>query len=51
MFGILYWLRRAILSIPQYVFIAWYLIKHRDNFALYRTIKKSSDSSVGIALD
>jgi hypothetical protein len=30
----------AILSVPQYIFMSWCLVKHRD---------KSRDSSVGIA--
>jgi hypothetical protein len=24
----------AISALPRYVFVAWYLIKHRDNFTL-----------------
>jgi hypothetical protein len=35
----------AIPPHPQYAFMAWCLVKHRDNF------NESSDSSVGIALD
>jgi hypothetical protein len=26
---------RSYTSIPQYVFMAWYLVKHRDNFTFY----------------
>jgi hypothetical protein len=25
-------MRGAIPSLPQYVFMAWYLVKHRENF-------------------
>jgi len=28
-------MRGAILPLPQYVFMAWCLVKHRDNFAFY----------------
>jgi hypothetical protein len=28
-------MRGAILPLPQYVFMAWCLVKHRDNFTLY----------------
>jgi hypothetical protein len=26
-------MRGAIPPLPQYVFMAWFLVKHRDNFA------------------
>jgi len=29
-------MRGAILPLPQYVFIAWCLVKHRDNFTFER---------------
>jgi hypothetical protein len=32
-----------------YVYVAWYLVKHRENFTLTLSLK-SRDSSVGIAL-
>jgi hypothetical protein len=36
-------MRGAVLPLPQYVFIAWSLVKHRDNFTfifyLYILIK------------
>jgi hypothetical protein len=28
-------MRGAIPQLPQYAFMAWCLVKHRDNFALY----------------
>jgi len=28
-------MRRAISPLPQYVFTAWCLVKHRDNFTFY----------------
>jgi len=28
---------RAILPLPQYVFMAWRFVKHRDNFAFTHT--------------
>jgi len=39
-------LRGAIPPPPQYVFIAWYLVKHRDNFTLpyWSDIPHSSDT-------
>jgi hypothetical protein len=35
----------AILTLPQYVFMAWCLVKHRDSFNFYFTIGLSSSSS------
>jgi len=35
-------MRRAIPPIPQYVFMAWCLIKHRDNFTFF-TVSLSND--------
>jgi hypothetical protein len=45
----------AIPSLPQYVFIVWCLVKHRDNFTFTFTfvcvcVCKSRNSLVGIAL-
>jgi hypothetical protein len=31
-------MREAIHPLPQYVFMAWYLVKYRDNFTFYLTI-------------
>jgi hypothetical protein len=28
-------MRGATLPLPQYAFMAWYLVKHRDNFTFY----------------
>jgi hypothetical protein len=28
-------MRRVIPPLPQYIFMAWYLVKHRDNFTFY----------------
>jgi hypothetical protein len=52
------WIHSRISLLPQYVFIAWCLTKHRDNFTLLHlvpfslvsSIYESRDSSVGIAL-
>jgi hypothetical protein len=29
-------IRAAIPALPEYVFMAWYLVKHMDNFTFYR---------------
>jgi hypothetical protein len=34
-------MRGAILPLPQYVFMAWCLVKHRNNFTFYSYIHKS----------
>jgi hypothetical protein len=33
-------MRGAIPPLPQYVFMAWCLVKHRDNFTFYLYIKQ-----------
>jgi hypothetical protein len=47
-------IRGAIPPLPQYVFMAWCLVKHGDSltftFTLPTNIKMSRDRSVGIAL-
>jgi hypothetical protein len=32
-------MRRVILPLPQYVFMAWCLVKQRDNFTFYLFIR------------
>jgi len=32
----------AITPLPQYVFMAWCLVKHRDNFSVFLTICNAS---------
>jgi hypothetical protein len=37
-------MRGAIHPFPQYAFIAWCLVKHRDNFTFYLYLHGGSDS-------
>jgi hypothetical protein len=37
----------AIPSLPQYVFMAWCLVKHRDNFTFY--LDKAASIKPGIS--
>jgi hypothetical protein len=39
-------MRRAIPPLPQYVFMAWCLIKHRDNFTFYGSGRLSFNIAV-----
>jgi hypothetical protein len=39
-----------ILPLPQYVFMAWYFVQHRDNFNFTFISIQSRDSSVGLEL-
>jgi hypothetical protein len=43
-------MRGATPPLPQYVSMAWCLVKHRDNSTFLPLPSKSRDSSVGIAL-
>jgi hypothetical protein len=36
-------MRGDILSLPHYAFIAWCLVKHRDNFILQVTLDSEKD--------
>jgi hypothetical protein len=38
-------MRGAIHPLPQYIFMAWCLVKHRDNFTLLRRQFESSSLS------
>jgi len=38
-------MRIAIPLLLQYVFLAWFLVKHRDNFAFYRTYTPQVEKS------
>jgi hypothetical protein len=40
----------AILPLPQYVFMTWCLVKHRDNFTFYLYSAKWKSMSVIIAV-
>jgi hypothetical protein len=48
------WLRTrgAILSLPQYVFMAWYFVMHRDNFTSYQStvVEYKKDVKVKVKL-
>jgi hypothetical protein len=39
-------MREAILPFPQYVFMSWYLFKHRDNFTFTFTFTFTFDITV-----
>jgi hypothetical protein len=39
-------MREAIPPLPQYVFIAWCLVKHRDNFTFTFTRRKFQRSQI-----
>jgi hypothetical protein len=43
-------MRGAIPPLPQYVFMAWCLVKHRDNFTFYFIISKQYSNNVAIVL-
>jgi hypothetical protein len=40
-------MRRAIPPLPQYVFIAWCLVKHRKNFTFTFTFTFNTDNGDG----
>jgi hypothetical protein len=39
-------MRGAIHPLPQYAFMAWCLVKHRDNFAFYLNLHKELYKSI-----
>jgi hypothetical protein len=39
-------MREAILPLPQYAFMAWYLVKHKDNFTFTHMSKHESKLSL-----
>jgi hypothetical protein len=41
-------MRGAILPLPQYVFIAWFLVKHRENFSLASCLIRSRTSYINL---
>jgi len=44
-------MRGAMPPLPQYIFMAWYLVKHRDNFTFFTFMPSKIKANFGLGED